>query len=237
MQSKLLFLLAIFMGVITTAVFFYSSQSETPEPTESVPMVDVVVLAEDVEENQRITEEHIQYQSVPEDQVHPSAISSFEDVQGKFATADMVTGELLLSHRLKSSQEEQAQVSRKVNEGHRAISIGVDIVRSVSNLIHPEDYVDVIFTYERDEDTPGNNRLRGQSENLLDQMESVLLLEKVRVLSVGKRMVTQEDGTQAAEYSQVTLELTPEDSVAVVNAAEQGSIHLSLHSKITEDEE
>ncbi|WP_054752318.1 Flp pilus assembly protein CpaB [Piscibacillus salipiscarius] len=157
MQSKLLFLLAILMGVFTTAIFFYSSQSETPEPTEEAPMVDVVTLAQDIEENQKITEEDLQFQTLPKDQVHPSAIKSLEEVKGKFATADMVTGELLLSHRLKSSQEEKARVSRKVTDGHRAVSIGVDIVRSVSNLIQPEDYVDVIFTYETKDETKIRN--------------------------------------------------------------------------------
>ncbi|TFB19618.1 Flp pilus assembly protein CpaB [Filobacillus milosensis] len=242
MQSKLLFLLAILMGIITTAIFFYTNQSEAPDPTDEAPMMDVIVLAEDVTENQRLTAEDVQVKSVPEDQVHAQAVQSVDEVSGKFATADMVAGEVVLAHRLKSSKEEQDLVSRKVNEGYRAVSVGVDMVRSVTNLINPEDYVDVVFTYENTEkDNPtlqlDPTILSSDSIQLIDNKESVLLLKKVRVLSVGRKMVSGNNGEETAEYSQVTLELNPEDMITLVNASEEGSIHLALHSRIVDEGE
>ncbi|RPF53963.1 Flp pilus assembly protein CpaB [Aquisalibacillus elongatus] len=238
MQSKLLFLLAILMGIITTAIFFYSNQTGEEAPKEEeIPMTEVVVLVEDVTVNQRLSDEDVELKTVPEEQVHESAVTSVEAVQGRFVTADMVAGESVLSHRLKSGVEEQNLISRKIDEDHRAVSISTDMVRSVTNLIYPEDYVDLIFTYGNEGgDQPEHRKLRGTSENLLDQQESVMLLERVRVLSVGKKMSTQ-NGEAVGEYSEVTLELTPDETVTVVNATQQGSLHLALHSRIVDDEE
>ncbi|GEL77984.1 Flp pilus assembly protein CpaB [Tenuibacillus multivorans] len=245
MQSRIFFLLAILMGIITTAIFFYTNQNNEPAPVEETPVTEVVVLTNDVSENQRLTGEDVTLKAIPKDQAHAATLSSVDDVQGKFATAGMVEGEVVLSHRLKSSKEEQRLVSRKVRDGYRAVSIDTDMVRSVTNLIEPEDYVDVIFTYQIEDEAEGeggnteiSSRLTsGISENLLDASESVILLEEIRVLSVGRKMVTNPNGGDYVEYSQVTLELPPRDVVALVNASEQGSIHLALHSRIVPEEE
>ena len=154
MRSKVLFLLAILMGIITTAIFFYMTQmdDETEVKEEAIPMVEVVVTNKQIGANQLLSAEDVVMKEIPESQLHPAMIQSTEQVPGKFSTDFMEEGEVVLSHRLKSSLEEDTLVSRKVTEEMLGVSVGVDIVRSVSNLIEPEDYVDVIYTEERLDD-------------------------------------------------------------------------------------
>ncbi|GEN44404.1 Flp pilus assembly protein CpaB [Alkalibacillus haloalkaliphilus] len=222
MQSRMLFLVAILMGIITTAIFFYSTQVSEPEVVEEeVELVSVVQATQVISENQIISEEDVEVVSVPAEQVHSTAMQSTDEIVGQIATTTIEAGEVMLEHRLRSEMDETQLVSKKVQEGYRGVSVGVDIVRSVSNLIDPEDYVDVILTYEDDE----------------EEDVSEVLLEEVRVLAVGRELVANAAGEQFVEYSSMTLELDQSDSVELVNADERGSIHFIVHSRNTSNHE
>ncbi len=59
-----------------------------------------------------------------------------------------------------------------------------------------------------------------------------MLFPKVRVLAIGQKLTVSEEDEQIVEFSTVTLELSPEDAVKLVNAHESGILHLALHSRI-----
>ncbi|UTR12324.1 Flp pilus assembly protein CpaB [Evansella sp. LMS18] len=225
MRSKLVFFLAIGMGVFTTVLFFsYINQLDEAEAKEEKVMIPVVAAAEQISENQIVSSEMLKTIEVAEEDAHPLAVRDIGDIEGKFATTDLETDEIILSHRLKDNKEESEIVSRKVQDGYRAVSVGVDIVRSVANLIEPEDYVDVVLSEIID----------------LDDTEDVRteqILTKVRVLAVGQKMYSEpEEEGEAAEYMTVTLELKPEDASTLINATEKGTVQFTLHSSIIASE-
>jgi pilus assembly protein CpaB len=167
-----------------------------------------------IKRNETIGADAIELAQVPSRGLHPQAIKTLAAAQGKIADTDIAPGELLLSHHLQDRKEESLLVSRKVRDGYRAVSVGVNLVRSVSNLIEPEDEVDVIATPEK---------VSGQPSP-----PSALLLEKARVLAIGRRMVEANAETPYVEYASVTLEVKPAEAVAIVNAQEHGTLSLSL---------
>ncbi|HAQ08212.1 MAG TPA: Flp pilus assembly protein CpaB, partial [Bacillus bacterium] len=132
-------------------------------------------------------------------------------------------GEPVLPHRLGTETTEQIYLSRKVREGYRAVSVGVNLNQSAANLIEPEDEVDILFS----------KKLEGPDAKIVSQ----IILQKARVLAVGRKMVLPEDTQEPyAEYTSVTVELKPEDALKLVNSAEQGNIHFMLHKRpILED--
>lgn len=228
MRSRVLFLLAILMGIITTAIFFYTTQMDqkSDDNMTETPMVDVVVAAHAIEAHKILSKEDVKMKKIPEDELHPSMVQSVDNVVGKFTTDFVEQGEFIYHHRMKSTLEESILVSRKIDDGYRGVSIGVDIVRSVSNLIEPEDYVDVIFSYEAE--VPELDR---------EEIVSVLLFENVRVLAVGRKLVRNPNGEDYVEYSSITLQLEPDDVVELVNASETGTIHLAVRPSISETSE
>jgi pilus assembly protein CpaB len=133
----------------------------------------------------------------------------------------------MMLHRVYEAKEEENVISRKISEGFRAVSISTDFVKSVSNQIEPDDFVDVVLS----EETPS-----GESG-----INTELILEKVRVLSVGKRLTEKQnneaDTGNEPEYLSVTLELKQEDSVKIINAGERGNLHLVLNSQLSSKEE
>ncbi|MBB6455110.1 pilus assembly protein CpaB [Salirhabdus euzebyi] len=226
MRSKVILFLSLIMGVVTTVLFFnYMKQFDT-EVVLSENMVDVIVANSDIKENETISPDMVKVMAVPEKGLHASTVTSVDEVAGKFATADISAGETLLTHRVKSEKEEQLFVSRKIKDGFRGISVGLNFVQSISNLIEPEDRVDVIFSEATTED---NGDVKVDSE---------IILSEVTVLAVGRKMIAStSEEEEYVEYSSVTLELTPQDTVKLANASERGTIQLALHSRVIETEE
>lgn len=218
MKPKKILLLALLSGIITTLVFYLFLNQLKPVEAEVPPMVQVITASQDMAENQQITKESISIIDMPEADVHAQAVRKPETVIGAFTTAAVKSGEILMLHRIQQEEEEADFVSKKVTEGHRAVSINVDYVKSVSNLTEPGDYVDVVWTEA-------------------ESVKSELILEKVRVLAVGKRMIEVKEGEVAAEYMAVTLELKPEKAVKLINASERGNLQLTIHSKLLPPDE
>lgn len=225
MRSKLVLVLALVMGIVTTLLFFQYMNQVKAEKAMNSNLVEIVVAKEKILKNEQITSQKLQMAMVPEKALHANSIKSMENADGKLANADIEPGEPVLSHRLGSQTTEHIYVSRKVRDGYRAVSVGSNFNQSVSNLIEPEDEVDIIFS----------KKVAGPEA----KVESKIILGKARVLAVGRKMVLPEDTKEPyAEYSSVTVELTPEDAVKLVNSAEQGNIHFMLHKRpvITEKE-
>jgi pilus assembly protein CpaB len=216
MRTKLVLVLAIVMGMVTTVLFYQYMNRFQREAAGNETLVDVVVAAESIARDERIPSNKLAVARVPELGLHANAVRDVSLAEGKLADADIAAGEPILSHRLKDEKDEASFVSRKVAEGKRAVSVGVNFVQSVSNLIEPEDLVDVIAS------SPGPD----------NKMSTELLFEGVRVLAVGRRMIESAEGELYVEYSSVTLELDRDQSVRVVNADENGNIQFTLHSRV-----
>ncbi|WP_018923516.1 Flp pilus assembly protein CpaB [Salsuginibacillus kocurii] len=239
MRPRKLVLFAVAAGLITTVIFLLFINQLGPDEevdTEiTEEMAEVLIAAAPINENEEITEESLQVTEVPEDQLPPNAVQHQDMVRDSFATGPIEEGEVIVAHRIQSDEDPGAGVTERLEPGMRAMSIEVDYVSSVSNLIEPGDYVDVMVSRQSEADS--------------NELTSELLVQEVRVLSVGQRTAAQveeaqvenggEEGgeTPTEDYQAVTLELSVEDTVAVVNGSETGTLQLSLHSTRTPEED
>ena len=218
MRSRTLFLLAIVMGLITTLVFAFTlssknKESEIPEETQKV-----IVSTQMIEENTVITEEMVTETTKPKSSVHASSLKTVDEVIGKLATTRIESDEVLLPARVQSVQQINDVLSKKITDGKQAISIRANLVQSVSNLIEAEDFVDVLFT-----------EIVGPTTDPV--VKTSLLYGKVRVLAIGQKMTVRDENDELVEYSSVTIEIDPKDTVNLVQAHESGTLHLTLHRR------
>jgi pilus assembly protein CpaB len=224
-KSRNILIAALIMAVITTVLFRQYLTELDKKYKKAQNKVSIVVPVQDINKNQKITKEMLQLKELSEDSVHPQAVRKIEDLIGDYALTDLKTGEELFASRFTNEFDESMLVTRKIREGYRAIAIEVNYVESVANMIQPEDYVDVVFSEKT-------------KESLI---ETRTILENVRVLAVGKRIVeekpaskdTKAEGQKPAEalYNSVTVELKPEDILKIANSDERGNIKFILRSK------
>ena len=122
-------------------------------------------------------------------------------------------------------RKDRGVLSALLDEGMRAVSLGLDSNAGMAGLLNPGDIVDVIVVL---------NSTGKEKEN---EETSRTVLCGVRVLALDQHlsnpveMVNKKvgDAMQAAPKS-VTLEVTPPQASALASAVKMGSLSLSLHS-------
>lgn len=117
------------------------------------------------------------------------------------------TQSIASSEHQEASYPEQVKQLLTIADGKRAITISVNELQGVSGFILPGSYVDVIAT---------------SAEN-----NSQLLVENSKVLAVGRSKAVAEDSS-TNNYQTITLEVAPEDGIAITNATSKGVINLML---------
>ena len=131
----------------------------------------------------------------------------------------IVKGQILQYTDLKAGVRRNG-FSAAVQENWRAVSIPVDTVSSVNNLIQPNDNVDVIGTFRFPD-------VRGDS---MKDTVTKTILQNVKVLAVGKTWRAGDtDGTMRS-YATITLQLMPDEVEMVIFASQKGKISLSLRN-------
>jgi pilus assembly protein CpaB len=216
MRAKLILGTAIVMGLITTFLFYSYMGNYNAATVLTQNTVEVVTAKRQIKQNEKLSKEMLAVEHVSEASVHPDTVRSIEAIEGQYATTKMAKGEVFLKHNARTTTEESLRVSRKVKEGFTAVSVDLSFAQSVSNLIEPEDYVDVYAT-------PKNSGAKVQTD---------MILTNVRVLAIGRKMTEPVEGEPYEEYKSATLELFPQDVLKIVNAKENGNIHLAVRSKL-----
>ncbi|MHC1721441.1 MAG: Flp pilus assembly protein CpaB [Clostridiaceae bacterium] len=217
MKSKFILIVALVMAIITTVLFRQYIISLDNKYKKANQIVQVVVLKADVKANQLVTKEMIELKDMSAGSLHPQALKKISEVEGKYATTDLKAGEVLFASRFTNQFTENQQITRKIRDGYRAVSIGVSETSAVTKMIQPEDYVDVICTLND---------------------STYIVIENIRVLAVGKSLTSvtstgKTSETDPANYGTITLELYPQDVVNVVNADQTGTAQFVLRSKLT----
>jgi pilus assembly protein CpaB len=230
MKSRNILIAALIMALITTVLFRQYLKELDKKYKAAQNKVSIVVAKQPITRNLKVTKEMLEFREFSADSVHPEAVKKFEDIEGNYALTDIKAGELLFASRFTNQFKEKELITRKIREGYRAVSIEVNYVESVTTMVEPEDYVDITFSEKTPQ--PINN----------SPIKTETLLENVRVLGVGKRIVpkdqsvkTGNEGQQAngqVEYSSITVELKPEEILKIVNADERGNLKFVLRSKI-----
>ncbi|MBX9805437.1 MAG: Flp pilus assembly protein CpaB [Alphaproteobacteria bacterium] len=121
-------------------------------------------------------------------------------------------------------RKEHGVLSALLNEGMRAVSIGLDQNAGMSGLLNPGDIVDVILA------------LNPTGKEKEDEEMNKTILCGVRVLALDQHLSSSLDvvNKKISEVTQtpksVTLEVTPRQASALASAVKLGSLSLSLHS-------
>ena len=234
MKKVVLFALiaALCAGVL---LYFYLGKLESQKQVK-IEYDTVIVAAVDIPAYTPITSEMLTIKQIPQGYAHPLAARTLEEAVGFVTERDIVAGEELLPSKLKQFGETDSGLSYVVPEGMRAVTVAVDEVAGVAGFLQRGDYVDVIAyttaTFESAEATApaeGETQTEAQQQTL---STTLVAAQNVYVAAVGTSLsgvTTTIDGEQIM-YSSVTLILTPEDAMRVIQGARTGAIVLTLRA-------
>ncbi|HLS42386.1 MAG TPA: Flp pilus assembly protein CpaB [Paenalcaligenes sp.] len=143
--------------------------------------------------------------SVSSDSLHPDA---YERLEGRLLNYALKAGDLILPAHVIALPADT--FSAGLVAGRRAITIPADVLSSVAGLVRAGDAIDIYvsFDYQR-------------------RRVTAPLLQRVKVLAVDQA-VDPYDSDEYARVGTLTLEVSPEDGVALLAARQAGTITAML---------
>ncbi len=251
-------LIAIILGVVAVVAVIGYINSIRAAVEEEVEKVEVLVAAENIPRDTAVdiilAAESVVLEAIPRKYIADGVLTSLENYRGFVVAAPINRGQQITATAF--IRPEDIGLSFMVPGDMVAISIPVNEVKGVSNLINIGDFVNVIATFQPTEEAELEDvldRYFGEeelAEEILAEFEQEVgitdaitrtLLWNVEVLYIGKRVVfrktVETEGTliesiqteeDTEEIRTVTLALSPRDSEKMVFAEEMGLVWLAL---------
>ena len=227
MRQKMLLLLAVIFGLLAFMLTYKQLEHEKAKIRGTSEERILIQIKNSMVEGQEIKLTDIAPHRVrrERDSFNRSREIPWEErarVIGRRLEVTVIPGQLLQYSDLKPVTLRNG-FSAIIKDQCRAVSIPVDPVSSVNNLVQPNDNVDVLGTFRFPD-------LRG--DNSLDTV-TITILQNVKVLAVGNRWgnnYASDAMNGQRSYSTVTLQLYPDEVEMVIFAAQKGRLTLSLRN-------
>jgi pilus assembly protein CpaB len=245
----LLFLAIIFGIAAVIGVMFYVNnvRSSVEYATEKI---DALVAIKDIPKEtpveKLVSEKFVEVRQVPRQYLVTGALTSLDPLKGYITVTVINQGEQITQNKF--IRPSDISLAFIVPDGMLAVSIPVDEVKGVSNLINVGDKVNVIATFKPDQNQQSLTAASGDTSGSASQgsQESVqkeitkTLIWNVQVLHVGVGVINNgssnsngdlvsTDNTKGTtEVKTVTLAVTPEQSEKLVFSEDLGTVWLAL---------
>lgn len=219
-------ILALVLAVITGFLLYNFLNSISKPVVTEVSKKTVVTAAADIFPDTLITSDMLKLKELPEESVHALAVNNIDEAVGKVADSIIIAGEQVLSSKLIEPGDGAGTLAYKVKTGMRAITVGVTNTTGLSNMIIPNNMVDIIGLYEIEEkDANGDTKTVGYTN---------MLLENVKVLAVDSCLTAKDKESLQTPYVALTLEVTPLQAMEVSMTERNASLRAIIRSPLDE---
>jgi pilus assembly protein CpaB len=175
--------------------------------------VAVVVAKRDLAKGSKLSGDNLAVREIPEEYAHSAGVTpdSFERVDGQVLAYPLKSGEMLLWGLIES--QKAPTFSARVESGHRAMTVPVDEINSISGMLEPGDMIDLMVTLDQN-----------------GKKITFPLLQSVQVMATGQRAVDDAKSGERRQFSTVTLDTTPEQAQNVIVARDSGKLTALLRN-------
>lgn len=212
--NKRILLIGVILGLIT--VFFLNKYIQTLNKVEDVGTTSsysqVVVAQTSIPAHIRITEDMVKLASIPTDGIHPDAVTDLDKVIGSISKAEIINEEQVLLGRI-VVEDINENLSYRIPENMRAITIPVNEVTGVANYISVGDNIDILVTYD------------------IEGSKTYTQIQNIEVLELGS-LKKPTEAEVIEQPNTITILVSPEQAEVIAFATINGSFHLTLRSPI-----
>lgn len=222
--GKRLILVSFILALITSIlIFLYLNSLKTPKSIEN--KVTVFVSTENIPPKTKIDKKMVKEIIVHENEFLGDYIKEYSNIIGKYTKETILKGEGF--HKEKLTNELVNELSIKIDENHRAVSINVSGESGVSDLIKQGNFVDVIAYLPEKKD----------GQNLVSKEISKIILQNIQVLAVDKAF-NSDNNVERKEIPKnylVTLSIPVSDIEKLVLVEDIGKLKLALRPQKSND--
>ena len=193
----------------------------------------VLVAKQDIPQGAVIDPGMLDTSIVPNKFVQPQVVTSLDRIAGMITVAPISKGEQIsLSKLIHERKSDSGGLAGATPSGKRAISIVADSIASLSGMVKPGNYVDVLAVIQ----IP----TQGQDGRVTGQTAIIPLFQNVLVLAVGQnisgvaspagRYESAPASSNSSGNALITLALGPQEANLVAFVQEQGKMRLVMRS-------
>ncbi|MBX9903914.1 MAG: Flp pilus assembly protein CpaB [Burkholderiales bacterium] len=205
-------------------------QEELASKAKGGPSAKVVVPRKNLPGGSAITSDMVAGRSIPADLVSPDMITpdNFDKYDGAKLIRNVERG---LPLRTSDVEEKGRDFSSLIETGSRAITIDIDELNSIAQMVRPGNLVDLFLIMPDLSDLSGNNQ------------QITLLMQRVKVIATGQT-VRKADAFTAPQpgvpqgvirYSNLTFEVSPDQAARIALAQQLGRIRAVLRKEPDEE--
>ena len=211
--------LAVGTGVLTLKYLSSINQQQAPVAATQTEMKSVVVTNRDIAVRSKITADMLTKVTRPSTEAEPQAISDPKQADGDVALIAMPAGSTVTLTKI--GQPGEVGLTARLKPGMRAVSIPVDRVKAVSNLVQPGDRVDVLAAV---------NKGNGIPPKTFTIIRGALVLAINSQLEQIQQNASPAPGDGGGAAATVTLGVTPQQADLLTVADLNTTIRLALRS-------
>ena len=246
-KTKVFFMIAaglvlVAVGVFASILLIQRFQQTQPQAVvmEEVIKTDVAVLTRDLRLGDRIGQTDVELASVPVEIAPRNAISNLEDAVGKIIKADLIQGQMVLTHNLADPTNNNRDLSFILNEDHVLLAFPADDLMSRESIIQRGDIIDVFATFTQRVRTIGDTAVTAEQEPetrtfTVDTLQNVnitaLIVDIIEQDTGGDAGLFQGDGNNQQAQAQprtrtraYLLALNPQDALVLKHLKDTGAI-------------
>jgi len=204
------------------------AQAQSPQQQMGVALV----AAKEIPAQTPITADFITFQQIPVEYIQPGIAASLEQIIGQISSVPIAAGEQIIQAKLMAPGKIVKGLAGITPPGKRAVTVTVEDIASVANLLHPGDYVDVLALI---------NIPAGALSQQKEKTSTLLtLFQGVEILAIGEQLISapgagseeKKDKTKIStpQKDKITFALTPKEANLLAFVQEHGKIRVSLRS-------
>ncbi len=219
MRNKIIVVLALVFALLAAFMAYYTINS-AKQAALNEQYIQVVAAAQDIPANTLITAEMLESKNFPRSLQTGKEITDVNAAVGRLSPVAIGKGEYLLENRLVKPGEGKDRLAYTVPEGMRAMSIPINAVTGISNMIKIGDRVDFVAIVPPNSASP--------------EPRSMMVLQNIEILAVGSAF-KDTGAPQNAESATLTVAVDPQSALKLKMALKSTDFALALRPPSDKD--
>jgi len=219
MRNKIIVVLALVFALLAAFMAYYVLNS-AKQAALNEQYIQVVTAAQDIPANTLITAEMLESKNFPRSLQTGKEVTEVNAAVGSLCPVMISKGEYLLDNRLIKPGEGKDRLAYTVPEGMRAMSIPINEVTGISNMVKIGDRVDFVAIVPANSASP--------------EPRSMMVLQNIEILAVGS---AYKDSTapQGGESATLTVAVDPPSALKLKMALKNTDFALALRPPSDKD--
>ncbi len=219
MRNKIFVVLALVFALLAAFMAYYTINN-AKQAALNEQYIQVVTAARDIPANTLLTAEMLESKNFPRSLQTGKEITEVNAAVGRLSPVAISKGEYLLENRLVKPGEGKDRLAYTVPEGMRAMSIPIDAVKGVSNMIKIGDRVDFVAIVPANSASP--------------EPRSMVVLQNIEILAVGSAYKDAASAPQG-EAATLTVAVDPQSALKLKMTLKNTDFALALRPPSDKD--